>query len=229
MSATAITFIEAPQSYRITVGQNAAPSTSTASYTLTRKDGSPCEAHPSLVWVAASNPSVAELALVEPLLEGVIYTLAVSGAGAADVAFRAAVLPSSPTPGEGGDPSAAAFGVDVPWLVDTLGPGRRLSRRTGMACLKHDLATVAVIAPGELFHLPEAGVGLPARLNAPGNDTELKRLQGDLRRQWSKDRRVKRGSIQAEASADGTGLVTLSGSVESAATGESTTIRSAGA
>lgn len=225
MSATAIAFIEAPQRYRVRVGFDAAPSTSASAYTLTRVDGSPCEAHPSLVWVEAGNPCVAELALSEPLLEGQIYSLAVSGAGNAPVAYRTPQAPGAPDPATGASPASSAFGTDRCWLVDALGAGRRMQRRSGLAALKYDLATIAVIHPGELFHLPSDGVGLPRRVNGPGNNTELQAMGADLRRQWSKDRRVRRGSVAVKVTADGTGLVQLEGGYQAEATGDKDTIR----
>ena len=129
----------------------------------------------------------------------------------------------------GDDPEAAAFFIDRSWICDSLDASGRLFQRRGIACLKYDLAAVTVTAPGELFHLPDDGVGLNERVNGPGTASELKRLGGDVRRQWAKDIRLARGGISVTPSADGTGLVTVSGNARTEATDESVPVRAIGA
>jgi hypothetical protein len=135
--------------------------TTPANYTLTRADGSPTSAVVSRAF--STDSTTVELALSEALLEGVIYTLVAVGV----TASTSVSMLSPPAPvtssGQVDDPEADAFGVDIDWLAPALDATGDIPEIRGTECLRHDLIAVAMTRPGELFHRPDAGAGIPRR------------------------------------------------------------------
>lgn len=221
--------IRSEQPYRATIGLSAAPSTTASDYTLTRQDGGACAITCTLAWIPAGSPSVAELALSGRLLEGVVYVMAVSGSGSAEVTYRAPR--SAPATGPAADdPEAEAFGVDRAWITDQLGPNGDLQRRGGLAAFKYDLGAIAATEPGELFHLPDDGAGMPSRVNGPGTPGEVAGVAASLKRQWSRDYRVKRGGVKVTPTLDpATGLLSADCAVETVAINKPVALKVTGA
>lgn len=205
--ANAIRAAVAPQPYRITLSCDSAPSTAAADYALVRHDGGACGLSVSLVWIPDGQPTIAELALSGPLLDGVVYSVAVAGAGSALVAYRTPIAQPSSAAG-GSAPEATAFGFDVGWLGD------RAVRRRGLDALRYDLVAIAVTEPGELFHRPLEGAGLRSQVNGPVSPVAL---GAAVKRQWSRDSRVAPGGVSLSTSAQPDGLTLIAANVRTVA------------
>lgn len=143
-----------------------------------------------------------ELALDEPLTPGLLYTLE-HASSSRTLDFRYIAPPAVEQADEDDDdPEAEAFGVDVDWLADSLTASGDLPDVRGLAALKHDLAGVAVLSPGELPHRPLAGVGLRSRVNASADDGAISDVRADLIAAFTADDRVR--DATAEVTADPT-------------------------
>lgn len=193
-------FAQAQQPFRVTAffasftGSQLSPE----AYTLAR--GGVVAVEIEAAWQRSGG--AIELALVEPLLVGERYTLAHTGAS--NVVELAYIEPvSAPTAagrltlqrGAEDDPEAEAFGVDVDWFAAGLTPSGDLPAVRGLAALKHDLAALAVLNPGELLHRPAAGLGLSRRVNGAASAGARAELEADARAAYLADTRVKDASI----------------------------------
>lgn len=141
------------------------------------------------VW--ALSPHAVELTLTEPLVAGLRYVLTHAGASA-PVSFSYFTPPTDAAPADDdiGDPEAEAFGVDADWLADDLTASGDVPEVRGLAALRHDLAGVAVLSPGELVHRPLAGVGVRRRVNAAADDAAVSDVTADLVAAFRADDRV---------------------------------------
>ena len=108
---------------------------------------------------------------------------------------------------------AEAFGRDIDWLNDALTPSRDLPEVVGLNALKHDLAAVAVLNPGELVHRPQAGVGLRQRVNSSSTEATLREAEADVSAAFLADEiallRGRPGDEGAPATARGRALANL--------------------
>lgn len=150
------------------------------------------------VW--AIDGATVELALDEPLLPGVRYTLShASSTRTVAVAFAAAPRDVQPAVvAEQGDPEAEVFGRDIDWLADGLTATRDLPEAKGLFALKHDLAALAVLNPGELVHRPRAGVGLRRRVNSSSTEAVLREVEADVSAAYLADDRVRDVTVAVE-------------------------------
>lgn len=180
---------------------------SPATYTFARVDGVGTLITTSRAW--NTDTLAVDLALSGPLLEGVVYAVTAAGvSGSIQVSFRSP-LPRVTAERPIDDPEAEAFGVDINWLADALDATGDIPTTRGRACLVADLAAIAVTQRGELVHRPDAGAGLDADVNGPGND--LGETQAAVKGEWLKDPRVRAASTPAQIST--TGDVTINGQV----------------
>jgi hypothetical protein len=171
--------------------------TTPATYTLTRADGSPTSVVASRAF--ATDSTTIELALSEGLLEDVIYTLTATGvAGSTSVSVRA--VPVEAVAAADDDPEAEAFGVDVDWLAPALDASGDIPTIRGRDCLLQDLVAIARTSPGELFHRPDAGAGLDAKVNGA---VTTDRITADVLREWKRDERVQRVEVRTSSTSDG--------------------------
>jgi len=214
--ATILT-VRSPQPWRLMVALDEVPSTAASAYAITRVDGVATPVAPALVWLAGEN--TAEVALSEPLLDGVLYKVAVAGIGSARVSSRAPAVPPLADPAEQA-PITERLGLDLAWCSSgSLDARRQVPRRTGVECVRHDLAALCLLRPSEVFHRPRAGVGLDDFTNAP--DTERKRAVANVRSAWTKDPRVATGSVSVtETMEHETGELVMAGQVLVRASGE---------
>jgi len=203
---TAITQALAPTPWRIRVVCDGIPATS--GYSLTRFDGAGTTI--AVAGAFALDGTSAELSLTEELLDGVLYVLACTTlSNTAIVAWRRPVDVASATE-DAGDPEAEAFGVDLDWLAPALDASGDLPRVRGVECLKHDLAALVLLHPGELIHRLDTGVGMPSRVNGPSSGNELVAIQAAVRREWSQDPRVQDLDVSVAATSDGDTYVSAS-------------------
>jgi hypothetical protein len=197
------TFVQARarSRWRITItfdGSFAGWTTSTT-YAIARADGAPTSVTVSRAF--ATDSTTIELALSEALLEDVVYALSATAVtGSTSVAVQSA--PTEQTPrGAIDDPEAEAFGVDVDWLAPSLDATGDIPTIRGRECLRADLIAIAFTAPGELFHRPDAGAGIPDEVNGPA---ELDDLIAATKREWQRDDRINRlEPMRAEISTAG--------------------------
>lgn len=206
------------QPWRILVTvDSGTPSTSPGNYTITRADGLVTDLAVSLAWNPGAN--TAELALTGPLQDGVDYVVALSGAGSAAVAYRAPEA-APEVQAANSEITQQRLGLDLAWCSSgALDARRQVPRRVGQECLKHDLAAVALTAPTEIFHRPQAGANLASFTNA--NSEEQARATAAVRSAWTRDPRVATGSCSVTPTMDqGTGELSMSGQVDVLATGE---------
>lgn len=213
------------QPSRITVSLDAVPSTNPTNYTISRPDFGPTVIRVTVAWLI--GPTTVELALSEPMVDGVIYVVAVAGSGSAQVAYRQPAAPGAvQMPGEP-DPEAEAFGVDIAWITSpALTSAGDVPQRRGAECLRSDLAAIAVTDRGELFHRPDDGAGLNSKTNGPGNASGVGAVGATVKRQWLSDDRVRRVDLSATANA--LGQVTVNASVTPIVTTEQLQIRAGG-
>jgi hypothetical protein len=174
-------------------------------FSLARADGG----H-SLVRVATVLPTdTAQLDLVlsEPLEPGVVYVLSWQ-TEATEVSF----VEADPSVTEEVHLELDLFGRDLDWLEGDPTPDGDCPVREGLPCLVHDLVHRAALRPGELVQLPQAGAGLPDRVNGPSTDSELRQLGGRVEAEWRADDRV--DELRADVVAETDGSVHISGRVK---------------
>lgn len=207
--------------WRITLIKDATPTVTLADYVITRKDSAPTTIVVNYAFLV--GPNAVELSLSEAMLLGVIYTLTLPNDGGAPSALIAYSQPAvlSPIPGVGTeDPEAETYGIDIDWLADaTVGNGDTPTVR-GRACVMNDLASLALISPGEIFHRPGVGAGLKLRVNAPGQTAELNSAMAALKREWSRDPRVRQNGVSIKGSLSSSGTTTIVGTVQTIALDE---------
>lgn len=169
-------------------------------YALARADGARSVAYVKRAWATDGGNTAGELALSEALVPNVAYALTATGV-TGSIALSFGVLPVQATrPERGDDPEAEAYGIDWDWTGAALGADGDVVVVRGLACLKHDLAAIAVTEPGELFHRPDEGAGMPARVNGTN---EAQEIRGALARQFRRDDRVRDLSIEMVQRTDG--------------------------
>jgi hypothetical protein len=180
--------LPAPQ--RVTVVFDGAPPSTTATdYTVLRSGATRHTV--AAAWTLGA--SAVELALDEPLVEGAAYTCTCAGAtGAAAFVWRRSVAQVlAAAVDDLGDPEAEAWGEDTDWLSPQgLTPSGDLPAVRGVAALRHDLAALAHLSPGELVHRPAAGMGLAGRVNGSASDAELDEAAGAASVAYRNDPRV---------------------------------------
>lgn len=151
----------------------------------------------------ATDPRAYELSVSAPLTPGIVYLV---GHPALAQAVRFSWQPAAPQvrgQAAADDPEAEALGVDVDWWAPALAPGGDMPELRGRASLEQDLVTIAQVEPGELYHRPQDGGGLPSAVNGPNSSDELVRLATRLRRQWASDARVSAAQVSVTADAQG--------------------------
>lgn len=206
--------------FRITVATDVAPDTTPGNYSLVRQDNVSSNAFVAYAFLVDAN--TVELAIGgDGLVTGAVYVLSdpiAPGAPSAVVAYRSPLLQSQVPVAPAEDPETEAFGVDIDWLADALTAFGDTPSVRGRQCLINDLAVIAMINPGELFHRPDAGAGLKLNVNAPMTSKQVSTVTGALVREWSKDARVSRNgaTVKAEVSAS-TGRLTVFGTIIPAA------------
>lgn len=153
-----------------------------------------------------------DLALSEGLNVGVVYFVSAAGvSGSAAVAYLVAPpQPAGALPED--DPEAEAFGVDIDWLAPSLDQSGDAPEIRGRACLKNDLPAIAKTMPGELYHRPHDGGGLPSEVNGPDSVDDI---GARVRGQWLKDSRVR--DAQLRVTVDTAGGVQIAAQVTPAA------------
>jgi hypothetical protein len=218
-----ITEARARSPWRLRLVFDAIPggATTAASYTLTREDGAGTSAEVARAF--AVDATAVELALSEALRDHVTYQVALAG-----VADPAAVRYSPPLAQILGadrqdDPEAEAFGVDSDWLAERLSGDGDVPEVRGLPCLRHDLIAVARTVPGEVYHRPDCGAGIPTRVNGPA---PLSELAAAAKREWLKDDRVKRASPKVTESS--AGEISIRGDVQSVALDDALPLTSRG-
>jgi hypothetical protein len=174
-----------------------------STYAISRQDLAGTTVVVSRAW--NTDTLAVELALSEPLVEGIAYVLTASGVTGSAVAVHQAVAVQviGPDVDDADDPEAEAFGDDIDWLGAQLGPDGDAPRLRGLECLRRDLVARALTRRGELFHRPTVGAGLTMRVNGPNTDAELAELSAALKREWADDDRVRGVAVQSTASTSG--------------------------
>ena len=170
--------------------------------------------HPiETVWLRGTG--VVELALGDALLAGEDYLLQHdTSSTTAHIAWRPAqpsalARPRTTTDGpELDDPEAEAFGLDVDWFGAALDARGDVPVVRGLQALKHDLAAVAFMSPGDLVHRPRAGVGVRQRVNGASNAATLGEIQADVRAAYLSDPRVRDCTVKATREGERTALRT---------------------
>lgn len=167
--------------------------------------------HPVAAAWTAGGAATVELALGDALLPGELYTLRhTDSAAELLVAWHPPVTPPRPaarTTTEGpvpDDPEAEFFGADIDWLAEALTPTGDLPLVRGLQAFRHDLAAVALLAPGELTHRPTAGVGLLRRVNGSGSPTTDAEMAADVRAAYLADSRVREAAVRVSREAERT-------------------------
>lgn len=192
--------------YRLSVTTDNAPTTNAGDYVVSRPDGAPIVVSVTNVWL--TGPTTAELSLSPPLLPGIIYVLTLPNAPSAPSAQLSYQLPviSTPAPlASEEDPEAEALGVDLDWFADQLTSIGDTPSIRGRQCVVNDLQMIAFIVPSELAHRPNDGGNIKASVNAPSNSTD--QVLAALKRQWSKDPRVKKNGIGIQVDASTVGQI----------------------
>jgi hypothetical protein len=202
--------------YRITVMTDVAPDTTASDYVLTRQDNASSASTITNAFLTESR--VVELTVGgAPLIDGIVYLLALPlqpGAPLAKVSYRQPLSQTQAPVSPAEDPEAEAFGVDNDWLANALTASGDTPNIRGLQCLVNDLAVIAMIQKGEIFHRPDAGAGLQLDVNAPMTGQQVKRTTGTVTREWYKDARVRQGGITVKADVSAsTGRLTLYGTV----------------
>lgn len=210
------TNVRSSSPYRITVTTDVASDLVATNYVVTRADGASTAATVSLAFQVVAN--VAELVVAnEPLIDGIAYIVSnpvASGAPSAQVTYRQPLFQSQVPVSPAEDPEAEAFGVDIDWLADSMTGSGDTPAVRGRQCMINDLAVIAMITKGELFHRPDAGAGVKLFVNGPMTDQSAKLVSGSVTREWYKDPRVKQGGITVVVSrAAATGQLSLVGTV----------------
>jgi len=208
--------------WRVQIVLSTVPSESAGDYTMSRGDGGSCTITVLAAWRLPGAGYSVELALSAAMVDGAPYVIAVSGAGSAEVGYRAPMQPG----GESGivsDPEAAAYGIDLAWISGALDSRNDIPRRSGIACLKHDLPAASATQPGELIHKPDEGGGLYGATNQASSD--LSRLVDTNRRQWQSDPRIAQSGVAISATANTDGTVDIRGAITPIATGKSIEIQ----
>jgi len=180
------------QPRRITLSTSATPSTTATDYAVERADGGYSPIGVSLAWLVGAKS--VELALSNPLLEGITYTVSIPSdvdAPSFNLVYYGQADPAPIAPANDEDPAAEAYGVSIDWLSGGLTGGGDLVEVRGRQCLLDDLMSIAVMEPGELFHRPDDGGSLPQNVNGPATPQQLGQIRSRLKRQWAKDSRVK--------------------------------------
>lgn len=196
-----IAFAPQPHRVRVVFVSAAGAGTSPPSDWTVRREG--VVRHPvAQAWFI--DATTAELALEEPLEASTRYTVEhVSGASAVWFAYDAGPrITHTAALEEQGDPEAEAFGRDIDWLSDTLTPTRDLPEAAGLPALKHDLAALAVLNPGELVHRPTAGVGMRRRVNGLGTEESVREVEADVSAAYLADDRVRDVVVAVEHDPD---------------------------
>jgi len=217
--ATSIVSARSPQPWRIEVVIPSAGSYVASSFVVERHDGVTTPITVTLAFVIGGSENRLMLALSEPLREGASYDVRlVAEPDGVAVAFRGAVT-SQTSPVED-DINLRRWGVDLAWCSSGgLNSRGDVPRRTGVECVRHDLAALCLLSPSEVFHRPRAGANLRRFTNAPSL------LQGavaaSIRSAWTKDPRVRTGSVSLDAQMDAaSGELSIQGQVVLDASGE---------
>jgi len=176
-------------------------------WSITRPGGAPTPAVSA--WRAGGT--VAELSLREPLVPGEVYSVEVPTLSIAAVAV-AYHRPVSPTElGDdlfaADDPEGEAYGVDWNWCGEELDATGDVPEVRGVACLRHDLAAVAMTSRGELPHRPTTGLGLRERVNGSGSPAALLELQGEVQRAYLEDDRVAGAEVSVSSAGGGVTVI----------------------
>lgn len=181
--------------FRITVTTDTAPDTTASDYTITRQDGATTNATVSSAFVTGFN--TADLVVSnEALMDGVVYIIAIpSQSTSLPVSYRLPLLQSQVPVAPAEDPEAEAFGVDIDWFADALVGNGDTPTIRGRQCFVNDLAVIALIQKGEIFHRPDAGAGAKLNTNAPMSNLSVQKVAGSLTREWYKDPRTKPGGV----------------------------------
>lgn len=179
------------QPLRITVATTGVPSIVATDYSLGRTDGGYSNASVRTAWRVGVN--TVELALSEPLTARIIYAIAMPNDADHPSATLFYYQPASAAPPSlpaGEDPAAEAYGVSIDWLSGAMTGSGDLTLVKGRQCLLDDIEAIAVIEPGELYHRPDDGGGLPSDVNGPNIPQQQAAMRARLKRQWSKDERI---------------------------------------
>lgn len=222
------TNVRSPSPFRIAVTSDTAPDLTVADYVLARVDNASTAARISHVFT--TGPTTAELVVVnEPLLDGVVYSISLPtqpGAPTATVAYRQPIILSQVPVAPAEDPEAEAFGVDIDWLAESFGPDGDTPQVRGRQCLTNDLAVIALIQKGELFHRPDAGAGVKLFTNSPMTAQGVRLVVGALTREWYKDPRVRQGGVTVKTDvAAATGQLRVYGTVLPVAVDDPTIVK----
>ena len=210
-----------PSPYRIRMTLTAAGSTTASDYTLTREDGAPTAITCTVAWQTGPSTAV-EIALSDPMIDGVTYLVALSGFGSAVVSYRTPLVVGA---FQADDPEIDIFGIDIDWLASDLGADGDAPQARGLDSFRRDKGVEAVLVPGDLVHRPDRGAGIPLRVNGPGSDDELRRMASALKQQYGLDELVEPGGVSVTASADGSGFVTLTASIKTIALEQPVAVR----
>jgi len=157
------------------------------------------------------------------MIPGVAYTLSLPNGPGAPTANLAYTLPLnlSPIPAVGAeDPEAETYGVDIDWLADNFVGNGDTPVIRGRACVVNDLQSLALINPGEIFHRPDAGAGMKLRVNSPNQQNEVSKATAALKREWSRDPRVRQNGVSIKADLSTVGTLSISGTVQTIAIDE---------
>lgn len=198
--------------WRLTVAVNGVPTTSGGDYVLTRDDGLVTPVFARRLWKVGAN--TVEIALSEALLDGIDYTLTLPhaiGTPSAKITYRQLQAPNAPLDPPAEDVEAEAYGVDTDWLNGERSPSGDLNDVRGQACLKSDLIALAIINPGEVFHRPLVGAGLPRDVNGPSDNQSSAQQRANVVAQWRTDDRV--ATASATSTTNEQGQTTIKGNV----------------
>lgn len=209
------------QPWRITLAVNGVPPVIAGSYTVVRKDGGYSSVSVTNAWLVGTN--TAELSLSDQLAPNVVYVVSIP---ASSTSHDVTTGPLSPAPAPlayGEDPEAEAYGIDANWFSGRLTGDGDIVEAKGRQCLFDDLACIASIEPGEIFHRPNDGGGLPAEVNGPSIDSELGKMRANLKRQWLKDTRV--AAVDAiQFNVQSTGKIFFNANITDRVTGDQFTV-----
>lgn len=178
---------------------------------ITRSGGSPTRV--AFAWQVGDT--VVELAMEEPLTPEVVHSVEVPSLGLGPIAVAyhdpAHLTELGDDLFAADDPEGEAYGVDWDWCGENTDVTGDVPEVRGVACLRHDLAAVAMTTRGELPHRPTTGLGLRERVNGPGSPARLLELQGEVRRAYLEDDRV--AGAEVAVSADGSGVTVIRANV----------------